>query len=479
MSKTNILLLLPPPFKEGAKGFSPRWFPLQEVQIATYLKQKNYEVSLIDAFVEDLSFPEIEKKAGSIFYDFIGLPLSILNREIPYELVLSLHNRLKQIFPKTKIILFNRFLPQQTEFFLNANPAIDYLLCGDVEETFHQLIECVLLNKELTQIKGLAWKNSAGYIIPQEINILNNLDLLPFPDLSFINFKAYAHIPHRYNTPNFYPMEAARGCYWNKCTFCFEARQYYTYRTRSPENIVSEIEQAREKYQASEIQFNNAQFPTEIEWLKQFLNLLLKKGIKIKWTCLSRVDRISKETLQIMKNAGCVNILFGLESFDPKALKFLKKGISLTQIAETIKNCNHLGIETTGSFQMGLPFETPLSVIKTALSALKMNLDYFQLFIMKWYEPELPEEIADQGTLSNTWDYTKYDFSGPVFLPKAYKNVKQLKRIKILAYLTFYLHPKTLAKFLKRLTSLSEFKRIFSGGTILLKMIFNPFQAKK
>jgi radical SAM superfamily enzyme YgiQ (UPF0313 family) len=269
-------------------------------------------------------------------------------------------------------------------------------------------------------------------------------------------------------------MSFSRGCNWNKCVFCqelfTEAKDHnLNYRVRSPEHVIEEIIQAVKKLKVAELQFDNVQFPNEKKWLLRFKELLEKNNLKIKWSCLSRITAFDFETLKILKSLGCYSILFGIESFDQQILNFLKKGHTEKQIKATIKNCQRLGIKTTGSFLMGVPGENPLTVFNYAFKAALLGIDYFQLFIVKWYANP-PEKIVNEYKISRTWSFSKYDFYGPIFVPPSYKSILHMKYVQKISYLIFYFHPFTIIRYLLRIRSFSDFKKIFSAALILKRM---------
>lgn len=476
--KTELLFILPPPFIDGSHGFHPRGsMPTNIVTLATYIKKHTpTKIKIIDCFLQNIPLQNILKIIKTTDPKIIAIPFAFTERKIAYQTIFNLYRNLKKYYPAKPIILFNWYYdPAIAHILNNESVKIDYLLMGDIEPAFVQLLNCIKQHKEPINVPGLIYeKNSKLRENPQKA-VLKNLDDLPIPDWSLLNFKNYSAMPHRYNKINFYPMSISRGCTWNKCVFCQESfnnnrNLNLNYRYQSPQRVVNEIVFAVKKYKVQEIQFDCPQFPVNINWLEAFNLHLEKYKIPISWSCLSRINNLNKFNLRLMKKAGCSNILLGIESFDHKLLKKFRKGHSYKQILTTIKNCRETGIETTGSFLMGLPGEKPLNILKTAWQAANIGIDYFQLFIVKWYSP--PPNIYNHfGKLSNYWDYSKFDFYGPIFVPKHYLNINHMKLIQAFAYLCFYLHPLTIFRRLSRIKNFKDLKRIFNGAWILFQMV--------
>ncbi|MBF0205746.1 MAG: radical SAM protein [Oligoflexia bacterium] len=471
----KIIFLLPPLNERGSQGLLPRGIPYQTLLIATYLKNTGYDPVIWDCFLLDISFHKIvDKIEREDDINLLAIPLSQDNREFPIEVSIKLATLLKTKFPLKTIILYNRF-PVIEKIKGIPKLQFDYVLTGDVELSFIDLLNAIVKkNKRIIDIGGLAYfEKSVLKQTSLELQ-LENVDLLFFPQFSLLDMERYIEMPHRYKGRNFYYMESARGCSWGLCKYCQEnftkENRKYSFRSRSPENVVEEIKHAIKIYAADEIQFNNPQFQTDIGWLQKFEMLLKEQNIKISWSALSRADCLNSSVVGIFKRTGCHNLLVGIESFKKDHLNFLDKNITEEDIVRAIENCSKFGIEVTGSFLLGLPDENILDVIKNMSKAAKLGIDYVQIFIAKWWNEDATKDLEGKGELKTDWDVSEYDFFGPIFVPKSYRHVRILKIAKKVAYLYFYLHPLTLWRIFKKIHDLNSFTRILFGGIVLLKV---------
>lgn len=469
--KERLLVLIPPPFLEGNCGLPLRGdLPHQVVQLVACLKKlRRFSIDIIDAFVEDMNFINIIDYIKRKKIHNIVIPINTVNREIDCRTVFSLNKAIKQGCQNTKVILVNWFFIKNVmNIITKKDYEIDYILFGDVEETLVKF----LTYKRYQNIPGCLYRYKHKYYLNSPAtNVMSDLDLLPIPDWNCVNKYSYKIMPHRRKNEKVYIMNISRGCPWNKCVFCQENNKDVYYRVMSPERVLKEIKLVYFKHNIREIQFDNVQFPTNKKWLEKFVYLLKKNNIKIIWSCLSRIDFLDEEKLSLMKEAGCWNILVGIETFDPKLQVFLHKGLDYEKLCEVIKYCKKIGIEVTGSFLMGIPGENPAGVLLNALKAALLGIDYYQNFIVKWYAKSELNISNKLGFLDNNWQYHKYDFYGPRFIPRGYGNEKFLEIIYSLSYLVFYFNPIVIFRYLLKMKNISDIKRLLKSISIIRNII--------
>jgi radical SAM superfamily enzyme YgiQ (UPF0313 family) len=100
------------------------------------------------------------------------------------------------------------------------------------------------------------------------------------------------------------------------------------------------------------------------------------------WGCSSKVTTVDFETLRIMRNAGCVQIDFGVERGSNKALVMIKKGITVEIIKKVFADCRKLGIRTFANMLVNLPGETEedLDDILKLLDEIKATVASLNVF---------------------------------------------------------------------------------------------------
>jgi anaerobic magnesium-protoporphyrin IX monomethyl ester cyclase len=133
---------------------------------------------------------------------------------------------------------------------------------------------------------------------------------------------------------------------------------------RSAENIVAELEYLG-KLGITNIHMYADLFTVSRDHTVSLCNLIIERGLKIRWTCNSRVDYVDEEMLTLMGRAGCWLISWGIESANEAILKRARKGYKKEQAFKALKWSRKAGIKNWGYFIIGLPGETEDSIQET------------------------------------------------------------------------------------------------------------------
>lgn len=117
--------------------------------------------------------------------------------------------------------------------------------------------------------------------------------------------------------------------------------------------------------------------------MRKFCNLLIEKGIKICWTCESRVSTLSRDLVELMSRAGAKGFYFGVESGSQRILDFLHKDITVEQIKNAFNWCHEFNIKTAASLIVGVPGETESDRQKThaLIKVTKPDVVWANIFV--------------------------------------------------------------------------------------------------
>jgi len=271
----------------------------------------------------------------------------------------------------------------------------DVVAVGEGEHTMMELVHAVEDHRSLSKIRGIVYKNDHDQIVqtpPREL--IEDLDSVPFPARDLFDNPVYKkHYLEKfgYTTTS---LLTSRGCPFN-CDFCSRAVFGNRLRTRSAQNVVDEIESVL-KLGYDRIWFADDCFTFNRKRLFAICDEIIRRGLKINWECLSRVDTIDRETALKMKKAGCVRVFFGIESGNNAVLALMKKQATADQARKAVFTAKSAGVQVGAFFIVGYPGETDETVLDTLRFASSLPLDYLS-FTLPYPIPGTPlyERVKD------------------------------------------------------------------------------------
>ena len=276
---------------------------------------------------------------------------------------------------------------------------------------------------------------------------ISNLDELPFPDWDIFPVDKSSYFPSL-NVKPVLPILSSRGCPY-KCNYCPYLIQYKNWRIRSAENVLSEIEYLVTNYKIKGLVFRDPIFSFPMERAEKIAEGLIRKKIKIKFACETRLDCLTVPLLDIMYDGGLRTINVGIESLNKELLtKSSRKVIDYSHQEEIITYCDKKGINVTAFYILGWPDETLESAMETIRYAKKLNTNVASFTIYTPFPGTVVfEQLKDKFI---TEDLTKFDAHNLVFKHKNF-SPEALFNIKEKAYISYYFRPKYLIKFVQRL----------------------------
>lgn len=177
-----------------------------------------------------------------------------------------------------------------------------------------------------------------------------DLDQLPFPAIHTL------HNIEKYEKRDLSMVISTRGCP-NMCKFCCSPLIWKRKVTRkSVDYFIHEIEILIRKYDIHDFYISDDSFTYDKRWLELFCEKI--KKYKVTWRCLCRIDMIDLDMILLMKEAGCRNVKFGIESGSQRILNMINKNIRVRDIYEKDQMLHKAGMEWSAYFIIGFPTET-------------------------------------------------------------------------------------------------------------------------
>jgi radical SAM superfamily enzyme YgiQ (UPF0313 family) len=156
-----------------------------------------------------------------------------------------------------------------------------------------------------------------------------------------------------------------------------------------------------------EIHINDDMFTTNKERVKKICRMMLEKGITVTWACPNgiRADRVDRELLMLMRQAGCYRVSFGAESGNQQVLNNIDKAQTPQQVIDAFKLCKEVGMIAYGFYMFGLPGDTEVTMQETIEFAKACDPDVAKFGILiPLPSTRLYEEWKDTYITSENWD---------------------------------------------------------------------------
>ncbi len=441
--------------------------PIGLALIAAVLEKAGYAVTVLDANALGLQPQEVVTRVADA--DIVGLTAVTPT----VSAAISIARHLKLAKPERTIILggaHGTLLPDET---LARAPEIDMLVRGEGEETIIELLYALEHKNPLDNIRGISYRTNGKAVSTAARPDITDMDSLPFLAYHLLSRDRYKpHPPHGRALP-FAAIVTSRGCPY-KCAYCSKPIFGSKFRAQSPERVIAEIAYMVERFGVREIAFYDDVFTLDKKRAHAIAEGIMNRGIKILWTCETRVNLVDRELLRHMKQAGCYAIAYGIESAAPQILDTLHKGITREQVEEAVRISREAGLQTIGYMMIGSPGETLETIRQTIDFAKKLKLDFAQFSITTPFPgTELYELLGAQGK-SIPWESFVYSGDDSQMTPMFESDRltrDDLRYWARRAYREFYLRPAYLWQRARRLTSPGELKITLKGLLMLLRTI--------
>jgi len=448
----------------GADSLSP---PLGLLSLIAITRQAGHEAELIDAYAHGFSPTETVRQALAFSPDAIGLTAS--TNMICSAAIIAAELR-KAGFKKTIMLGGPHVTAVPVETLKRFN-AFDIAIIGEGE---HTLIELLSLleneNADLSTVAGLSIRHGDGIIQTSPREPIADLDTLPLPAWDALTCLTNPYRMSIVGTTSDHStaIVTSRGCP-GRCAFCDTSVFGRGFRAFSANYVLKMIDTLVNDYNIEDLLIYDDNFVTNHKRLRQICEGLIERK-SISWSCCARVNMVNPEMLSLMRQAGCWQIEYGIESGSPTILKKMCKEINLDQARQALTWTREAGILTRGNFIFGYLGETEETLEESLRFLLAADLDYFQqTFLTPFPGTEVYQQAADWGTFDADWQ-TMSNWAIN-FIPRDLTR-EQLIAFSKHAFRIFYLRPQPVWTQLRQLNSWSSIRRLVRAGSVFLKTIW-------
>lgn len=320
----------------------------------------------------------------------------------------------------------------------------------------------------LAAIPGLAWRCRDEIIINRDRPFFPSLDDLPMP-LHHLLPLDKQRMPMIKGPFTF--IVTSRGCPAG-CKYCIKHVSYQnSVRLRAPELIFEELKLLAE-LGVHNVHMYADLFTVNRQQVVALCQLIIAHGLKVHWTCNSRVDYVDEEMLSLMGQAGCYLISWGIESANEQILKRAHKGYRMEQAPLALTWAHNAGIKNWGYFIIGLPGESEETIQETIAFSKSLPLDIALFHIAAPY-PGTPffYEVVENNWFRPGTKWEEVDMDQSTVLDYGNLSAERLEYWQKRATREWSFRPGPMLTFAKSLNTWEGFKSAVSVGVQTLKFV--------
>jgi anaerobic magnesium-protoporphyrin IX monomethyl ester cyclase len=318
-----------------------------------------------------------------------------------------------------------------------AHEAVDIICRGEGEFPMLELCDRLNRREDHFDIPGLWTKSPSGIVRNPLANLIEDLDVLPFPDRDM--YQKYGY----FNNLDSIDVIAGRGCVFN-CNYCMNTtlkemtKGKGTFvRKFSPKYIVSELEEVKKKFKPKSFTFLDELFTVNKTWVREFAQEY-KKRIDLPFVCNITADTLDDESAYWLAHAGVSRICMGVETGNEEMrCKLLNKLLTNAQIEEAAERMHKYGIKFLTSNIIGLPGETVDDAFGTIAFNQKIKTDFVYYSVFQPYPHlVLTKKMEEEGTLEHLepTDFHTTFFKGSVLKQD---NIRELVNLHKFFFVVF------------------------------------------
>jgi len=340
------------------------------------LSHRNRWVNPYVAYYEDVLFAQLEKLNPLV----VGISLEFASQSVQ---ALALGNLIKERFPGVHVTMGGAYLSQWVLLMGDAQfgrlfTCTDSVVCGEGEESFTRLLECVAGQGDVREVPNLLARHpSSGEVTRFRELEYPDIEKLPVPDFSDLDLEDYL-IP----TPVI-PYVISRGCYWGKCAFCqnrYGDSRMRRYQTVPVEKALTEMSELSERHGTNHFNFSNDVL--DPAYLRRFSQALLSSGKKFVWNTDLRAEKsITRELCRSAAKAGLNSVAIGFESACQRTLDAMNKGKRVEDVRRVMKDLYDHGVAVQAMGILGFPGETE-DEAELTIRFLEENTDRISYYVV-------------------------------------------------------------------------------------------------
>ncbi len=349
------------------------YFPIGMAAVMSEAIRAGYDCTLLDLQVDELSEEETRKVLHDGRYDVVAMG----TLSTAYNVIKPLINLVKKTLPEAYIVVGNSVASARPDILLQNNP-VDFAVVGEGEATFVSILDCLKAGESVENIDGIAYMQEGRLVRNPSRQVERDLDKKFFPLWERFDVEAYIQSATHFNNKRLYgylkdfrafQIHTSRGCPY-RCTFCFNSLYYKEnpFRTNSAEYIIEKMKFLKKTYNINFLFFLDELSFFSVTQALPFVDALLKENLGITFQANVRVGFLKEgdeDFAKKLRDAGCLQLNYSLESGSPKILGAMNKNIAPNDFIVQKRILDTAGIISNTSLVLGYPEENEETLKET------------------------------------------------------------------------------------------------------------------
>jgi len=389
----KVLLVNPPQTFYPGSAEPAGNLPIGLMYIAGVLKKAGYSVEILDAF---MGLGSVFQQSGESFQ--VGMPLAQIKGEIeqrkpdavgiagPFTCqignTIQVSRIVKEVNPKIQTVVGGPHVTLVPKEFLEEASDVDVVVMGEGEYAMLELAEAFEQKRQMSEIKGIAYRRNGDVSVNPTRPFIENLDELPYPAYDLVDMEYYLSqnkVGYRSFQKRAISMITSRGCPFNCCFCAVHLHMGQGFRAHSAEYILDHLQYVVEKYKVEHVFFEDDNLTLNVKRFEAICDGIIERKLRIGWETPNgvRADCLNLDLLKKMKRSGAVSVFVGVESGDQEILdRVVCKSLDLNKVVEFAKNAKSIGLKTGAFYIIGFPGETKANMKRTVDFALELKRKY-------------------------------------------------------------------------------------------------------
>lgn len=470
----NHIIFVNPPYERIAAGYefvrhitnqSPS---LGLLYLAAAVREQGYRTAIIESDIEDLSPTQVAERILREKPEYVGITLFTVGVWQAAQIARMVKKKCSEI----QVIVGGPHISSMGIETLERFPEFDIAVIHEGERVLPELLECLDRKAVPENVKGILWRNNGDIVKTPPAPTINDLDNVPMPAWDLLHDFPDRYLPAIFDYPRgpVATLAASRGCPF-LCKFCDTSTFGAKVRANSPEMVFKMMWLLNEKFAIRHIQFVDDLFLASRIRTLALCDLIIQNRLDMTWNCTARVDTVKPDVLKRMKQAGCWEISFGLETGSNELLQKMDKAARVETSEKAVKWTHDAGIRCKGLFMLGYPGESEQTIDQTKTFVRRIPMTTMNLSKFTPY-PGSPIYRELYGTNIREDHWEKMNGMNFVWAPEGL-TIKQLDFEYQNILKSFYKQRKVMHKYgvlaIKDSTHLKRLSR-FIGGYLKAKL---------